>query len=189
MLVVVLVIAILSGYAVVRYRKTVETSRAEQAVGLLKMVADAHRKWASDNFAAPNPWIASNSRFYTPGVTCPAATPANCSPPINNACELMACGYLSAIDWNPMPYLFCTCNTSSVAGCVFSGAGGPCCGPNIIACIKRRRLSSTEGLLCTTWLAPCVNIGATGDPYNIWEYRVDSNGVITAFGGAPPPPQ
>lgn len=114
LLVVVLIIGILASIGVPGYRKTMETTKAQDAVALGNMIGMANRMYMADNTALA-------SGLLSTGCTnnCAAAT---------GACRLTACKYLAQHDWDASDYDFRACSGAT---------GGGCCSPGAVACVSR----------------------------------------------------
>ncbi len=109
LMVVVLIVGILAVVAVPQYLKTVETSKATDAVGLVMMIGNANRMYKIDN-----------------GVLAAGIITGNTHPLIANK-------YMADHDWGTAttgtPYYYYACN---------GGAGGACCGGTAAACALRK---------------------------------------------------
>lgn len=124
LLVVVLIIGILASVAVPSYLKSVETTKADDAVSLVNMIGTTNKMFALDH---------SNS--YVTGTfpttantgcgtgTCPTAG-------FTNACALVWCKYLADQNFGSKPYNFYACNGT--------GACGASGGSNATAGAKRK---------------------------------------------------
>ena len=101
---------ILASISVPQYLKTVETSKATDAVGLVQMIASANRMYNVDNGA------------YAFGV-------------INSSSHVLISNkYIADHEWGTAttgtPYYYYACNAS--------GGGGGCCSGTAVACAKRK---------------------------------------------------
>jgi len=125
LLVVVLIIGILAGVAVPSYLKSVETTKADDAVALVNMIGTTNKMFALDH---------SNS-FVT--GTFPTTANAGCGPGtcptsgFTNACALVWCKYLSDQNFGSKPYTFYACDPAL-------GACGASGGSNASAGAKRK---------------------------------------------------
>lgn len=93
LMIVVLIIGILTTIAVPQYKKTVDTSRALDAIATLQMIANANRMYQLDNNA------------YVSGF-------------VNNSHALVTRNYIATkanIDWSG-EWSFYSCNTSTCGG-------------------------------------------------------------------------
>lgn len=106
LLIVVIIIGILATISLPLYRKTIETSKATDALSILTMIAHANKMYYLDN----------NS--YTTGQ-------------LSNTHPLVANRYVSDHPWSSYQWAFCSCDTINCGG----GCGG-CNGTNSIACAK-----------------------------------------------------
>jgi len=169
-MVAVIIIGIITAMFLPQYVKTVENSRANDAVSVLQMVGTSNRILGVDS-----------GGFYAdakvPGGTAVAISEGTCNgaacgtnpaqPPSTNAraqCDLIACGYLAKQTWSTKSYNFMAMNgaASQTDYCGLSAPAGL-----YVACCKR-------------------NGGST--PYSTWGYTIDVNGNVTAYGNAPPAP-
>ncbi len=107
LMVVVLIMGILASMGIPYYYKTIETSRAGDAVALGHLIANANRMYNIDRPGSP---ISGGITNGCNTQTCTTAT---------GACILIACSYVAAQDWNGGSYDFYACNGAT---------GGPCCG-------------------------------------------------------------
>jgi type II secretion system protein G len=94
LMVVVLIIGILASVGVPRYLKTVETSRASDAVAINHMLANAYRMYKIDH-----PSAAENLS----GLMTDACNTTNCQPTDRSACRLVRCQYVAAQQWGTGP--------------------------------------------------------------------------------------
>ena len=112
LLVVVLIIGILAAAGVPTYLKSVETTKADDAVALVNMVGTTNKMFALDH---NNSYIVGT--FPTTADTgcgagaCPASGPGG-----GTGCELVWCKYLSDQNYGSKPYTIYACNPT----------GGPC---------------------------------------------------------------
>ncbi|MEF3280172.1 MAG: prepilin-type N-terminal cleavage/methylation domain-containing protein [Elusimicrobiota bacterium] len=105
LLIVVLIIGILATIATPLYRKTIETSKATNALSLLNAIANANKMF----------WLDNGS--YTTGK-------------VDDNHPLVKNVYVSTRgEWNTDQWKYCACNTVNCGQC-----GGPCPGNGIIAC-------------------------------------------------------
>jgi prepilin-type N-terminal cleavage/methylation domain-containing protein len=107
LLVVVLIIGILAGLSIPMYTKTLESSKAEDASGLVRMIGSTNRMFALDH-----------NGTYANGALTDACT-TDCAAAGTTGCALIACKYLAAEAWTPKPYRYW-------AGAGNCGAGTAC---------------------------------------------------------------
>lgn len=142
LLIVVMIIGILATIAMPLYKKTVESSKATNALSIANMIANANRMYQLDN----NSYIAGHINNSCNSVTCAAAS---------DACKLVACGYLAKQQWSDYQWVFCACNGSSCGNCP---AASSCSGTNMLSCTSN--YSSTLGAPYNTWR---YQIGLAGE--------------------------
>ena len=163
LIVVVMIIGILTALAIPQYLKSVENSKADDAVSMLKMVGTSNRMYALDN----------NGTFTQGTITTSCGTVAACSGSggANSSCNLISCKYLAMQGWNLKPYSVIASNGGAAAGTTCGGLSG---------------LSSSQWVACVqrvTGASPGTGIA----PYSAWGYALDVNGYIQAMGTAPAP--
>jgi len=103
-MIVVLIIGILTTIAVPMYRKTIETSKATDALAILNTIANANRMYQLDNNAYTNGRLSSTH-------------------------PLVQRKYMADHPWGNYQWRFCSCNTTNCGAC-----GGGCSGNNRVAC-------------------------------------------------------
>lgn len=135
LLVVVLIIGILSAFAVPQYIRTIERSKADDALAVLKMVGTVNRMYAMDN---------NNS--YAVGTLTSSCNAETACPltPTSNVCNLLSCKYIAAQDWDNRHYVV-------MAG-DGNGSSGVC--SNDVACVSRRTTPlgiGTQSAPYSTW--------------------------------------
>jgi prepilin-type N-terminal cleavage/methylation domain-containing protein len=108
LIIVVLIIGILASFGVPQYLRTVETSKADDAVSTMNMIGTTNKMFALDHAG-----VYAVGQFPTDG---PCATGA-CAAPWT-ACDLVYCKYLADQSWNTRPYDYWACD----------GAAGTTCG-------------------------------------------------------------
>jgi hypothetical protein len=151
--------------------KTLETSKATDAVGQLQIIASANRMFYLDHNKIYASGLLDTACSLCGGCgTCPNA----CSGATPPGCCLVACKYLPTADWDGKPYSFAAAGGS--CGTWFSISYGQCGSgstpsSNYVACSQRK----------------------PGNAYSVWGYAVDTNGIYACTGidphvGAPPPP-
>ena len=114
-LVVVIILGVLASVALPRYARTVETSKADEAQAVVKMIGTTNRMYRLDNNALANGQLTG---------ACAGAAPNPCSN--GTGCALVFCRYLASQDWANKPYTY------------FAGQGTcPNTGGTIVACARR----------------------------------------------------
>lgn len=151
LIVVVLIIGILTAIAMPQYLKTVEVTKADDALVIAKMVGRTNQMYALDN----------NGTFMT-GTIDSACNSYTCTPGTINACNLVACRYLASQDWASKPYDVVAMNATA-AGTACGALFGALTSAQWTACVKRKVGTSP----------PASSIS----PYNAWGYAVDVNGT------------
>ncbi len=125
LLVVVLIIGILAAVAVPSYMKSVETTKADDAVALVNMIGTTNKMFALDH---SNNYIVGTF----PAVANTGCGAGACAPTTyTNACNLVWCKYLSDQNFGSKPYTFYACDPA-LGPC---GASG---GSNATAGAKRK---------------------------------------------------
>jgi prepilin-type N-terminal cleavage/methylation domain-containing protein len=104
LMIVMLIIGILTTMAVPMYRKTIETSKATDALAILNAIANANRMYNLD------------TGNYTNGE-------------VNSSHVLVQNKYVADHPWASYQWHFCACDTYNCGGC-----GGGCSGSGIVAC-------------------------------------------------------
>ena len=128
LLVVILIIGIMTAFAVPSYLKSVEISKADDALATMSTVAHTNRMFALDHQAS---YVTGS--FPARG-SCLAAGVPTCTSPYT-ACHLVACKYMADEDWGAKPYEIATAgNVTASATCSIAGTGGT----NVVACAKRK---------------------------------------------------
>lgn len=161
LMVVVLIIGILAALAIPQYTKSLETSKADDASAVVKMIGTTNRMFFFDN------------DVYASG-TINSSCSGSCPDPIGGSpsgCDLVKCRYLASQDFASKGYTFRAVD-GSVNGsdpCSVGVAGGS----KYVACAKR----------CSTGTSPCTKAGST---YASWGYAMDTNGKVTNYGSGSP---
>lgn len=126
LLVVVLIIGILASVAVPSYLKSVETTKADDAVSLVNMIGTTNKMFALDH---SNNYIVGT--FPTTANT--GCNPAGACAPTTytDACNLVYCKYLANQNFGSKPYNFYACSPTG-------GACGATGGSNMTAGAKRK---------------------------------------------------
>jgi prepilin-type N-terminal cleavage/methylation domain-containing protein len=128
LVIVVLIMGILAAVAVPSYMRSMENSKADDALSMLAMIGATNRMFGLDHSGS----YATGS-FPTSGACGSAACPT--SGPYNDPCALVWCGYLADTDWGSKPYQFAGAgNATATAACTISGSAGT----NVVACAKRK---------------------------------------------------
>jgi prepilin-type N-terminal cleavage/methylation domain-containing protein len=163
LVVTMLIIGILTAFAIPQYIRTVESGKADDAVAIMNMIGTTNKMFALDH-----------NGYYTYGVF-PSGAGASCSSqcagaaacpvvavaaPQNAGCMLVCCKYLADQNWGDKPYTYSSCDPGT-------GSGGTLCANGMVSSTKR---------LVTAYA-----------PYNVWGYTMSSAGVIALSGAAPPP--
>ena len=125
LVVVVLIVGVLAAFAIPQLIRTMESTKADDAAGIVKMIGTANRMYFVDKGAYVTGTLATNCE-------------TDCSK-ASGACALVACKYLGNMDWDSKAYTFSAC----------SGSGANCCGiaspitpttanQTVVACAKRK---------------------------------------------------
>lgn len=125
LLVVVTIIGILAAMAIPSYLRSVETTKADDAVSLVNMIGTTNRMYAldhSNSYIVGTFPLAANTGCGA--GACPAAGPSV-------ACALVWCKYLADQNFGSKPYTFSAANPGGAA-CLATGTGGS------TACAKRK---------------------------------------------------
>lgn len=96
MMVVVLIMGILASIGIPQYLKTVETSKATDAVAVGQMLANGYRMFQIDN-----PGVALSGQIDN---TCNNA--GSCSPADTSSCRLVRCSYVAQQQWSAGSYKY-----------------------------------------------------------------------------------
>ncbi len=125
MLVVVLIIGILAAIAIPQYLKSVETTKADDAVAMVNMIGTTNKMFALDH---SNSYVVGT--FPTSANT--GCGTAACPPvgPYTSACALVWCKYLADQNFGSKPYTLYACSPTG-------GACGASGGSNMTAGAKR----------------------------------------------------
>ncbi len=157
LMVVALLIGILTAFAIPQYLRSVESSKADDAVAALKAIGAANRMWA----------MANNNTFLSGSDLTDACNAGACTG--TDACNLIRCKYLTAQHWSNKAYNFRP-NDGAAAASSSCGAVTGLASSQWVACAKRKT---------------GANPGTNTEPYNGWGYAVDVNGAVGVSGGAP----
>lgn len=107
LMVVVIILGILTSMGVPYYLKTVESSKAMDAVAVAHMVGVASQMMILDN---PN-------TGYNGGLLTNTCNTGSCpTTGTRSACDLVRCNYVSKQDWDGLAYTIRACNPNTGAG-------------------------------------------------------------------------
>ncbi|MFA6318605.1 MAG: type II secretion system protein [Elusimicrobiota bacterium] len=142
LMVVVMIIGIVAAFGIPQYMRTVETTKADDAIAIARTVAAANRMATLDK---------RESTFRAGQITsscnegaCPDAGAAD-------GCDLVKCKYVATQDWDTRPYDYFAADGSATTSCggkTFSSKGW-------VACAARK--SSATGIYGTWGFAVDVN--------------------------------
>lgn len=118
LLVVVLIIGILAAVAVPSYLKSVETTKADDAVALVNMIGTTNKMFALDH--SGNYIVGTFPTTANTGCGSSACQPTT----YTNACNLVWCKYLADQNFGSKPYTFYACNGAVSTACGSSGGSG-----------------------------------------------------------------
>ena len=171
LLVVILIVGILAAIGYPQYLRTMEVSKANDAVALVTMAGNADRMYAVDH----------NGNYVQGGVIDDSCDSASCGGATAGypTCDLVACGYMAHDNYSEKDYI------PTMGNCPPT-TSNPYCHP--LATVNRCT-SSTTGCNCTS---NCTSVS----PYTGWGYSIDSNSCILCptfdgvlGSGTPPPSQ
>jgi len=109
LMVVVIIIGILASMSMPYYAKTVETSKATDAVAIGHLLGSAYRMFQIDNPGATLSGSMDNN----------CNNGASCSTGDSSACRLVRCKYVAQQDWTNSSYVYSVGNScSGNAACV-----------------------------------------------------------------------
>ena len=112
LMVVVLIIGILASMAVPYYNKTVETSRATDAMALGHLLGSAYRMYSVDNPGGSLSGTIDNN-----------CNSGGCNSGDTSGCRLIRCSYVAPQDWTNASYSY--------------KVGPGSCGGGVAACVRR----------------------------------------------------
>lgn len=167
LVVTILIIGVLSSFAIPQYLRTVEGGKADDAVATMNMIGTTNKMFALDHggFYVDGPFpsgvnqsCASVYPNCTGAATCPAGALAG---PQATACILVCCKYLADQSWGDKPYSFSACDATG-------GGGGNGCAAGKVAAT--------------------VRLPSAYPPYSTWGYTMSASGIITANNASTPPP-
>ncbi|MDO8756831.1 MAG: type II secretion system protein [Elusimicrobiota bacterium] len=124
LLVVVLIIGILASASVPSYLKSVEVTKADDAVALVNMIGTTNKMFALDH--SNNYVTGAFPTTVDTGCNTAGACPTG-PPPYDDACILVYCKYLSNQNFGSKPYTFWACNPTAGA-CGSSGGSSATAG-------------------------------------------------------------
>ncbi|MBI3549538.1 MAG: prepilin-type N-terminal cleavage/methylation domain-containing protein [Elusimicrobia bacterium] len=164
LMVVVFIIAILGALAIPQYTKSVETSKADDAISTLQQVGAANRQFALDypQYNTGQLTSSCSGSCACDGTTCTSYT----------ACNLILCKYLAIGNFDSKGYDFYACNGASSTSdqCSLGQTG------TFAACAKRKNGAKP---------------GTTSSPYKDWGYTIDIKSDVKGYpttDGPPSPP-
>lgn len=160
LLVTVMIIGVLAAFAVPQYMKSLETTKADDAVGMAKMAATANRMYALDH-----------GNVFAAGLINSACNSAACSTTATDPCNLVACKYLAAQNWDQKAYILTAYDGTAAAGS---------------SCNSLTFVSSAKWAACATRRTG-GSPGTDTAPYNAWGYAVDVGGNVVIRTGSPTP--
>ncbi len=147
LLVVVIILGVLTSMGVPYYIKTVESSKAMDAVAVAHMVGAATQMMVLDNPTVPyNAGVLTN--LCNAGA-CPAGAGAR------SACDLVRCNYISRHNWDSLAFLIRSCNPNT-------GAGGGSCAMGRTAHAQRRSGTYASWSYYFTTAGDCVHSPTSG---------------------------
>jgi prepilin-type N-terminal cleavage/methylation domain-containing protein len=175
-----LVIGILASFAIPAYLKSIETSKYDDAVGLVNQIGMTNRMFALDHsgYYVEGAFTGSGCSCTSTSCTTMLAAFLNASGQVNatvnysgSACPLVCCNYLGDQNWAGKPYNFFACDP------VLGGGGGAC---------QTTAVSDAQRVASGTY-------GTGISPYTGWGAWMNTSGVITGIpatgsaGAAPNP--
>ncbi len=164
LVVVILIIGILASIAVPQYLRTMESSKADDAVATVNMIGTTNKMFALDHggYYVSGKFTAScgqpSPTTYCDQVGVGLAYP----PPFTNPCVLVWCRYLADQDWASKPYDFYACDGATTGTCAGQGS--------------------------TYQVSGASRKSTAYAPYNTWAYTMTTSGVITPYGTTAPTP-
>lgn len=168
LVVTILIIGVLSSFAIPQYLRTVEGGKADDAVAVMNMIGTTNKMFALDHNgfyvsgAFPSGVNQSCATLYNaPPCTGAATCPATVAGVQANACILVCCKYLADQSWGDKPYGFNACDATG------GGGGGGCAAGKVAATTR---------------------LGTAYPPYNTWGYTMSAAGTISANNASTPPP-
>ncbi|OGR95713.1 MAG: hypothetical protein A2V88_16255 [Elusimicrobia bacterium RBG_16_66_12] len=169
LIVTCLMIGILAAIAIPQYLKTVEVTKADDAVATVNMIGTTNRMFALDHngYYVNGQFTASCTGTCTGGGACPTSVSAT----VTNACALVCCNYLADQNWATKPYNFYACDGKVASACGSTGSSTRVAG----ACRKGTTCAGTPAAM-------------PGSIYDTWSFLMTTAGTISANGTNPPTP-
>lgn len=167
LVVTILIIGVLSSFAIPQYLRTIEGGKADDAVAVMNMVGTTNKMFALDHNgyyvygqfpSGTNVSCATVDPSCTGVGACPTGT---VSAPVSGACKLVCCKYLADQAWGDKPYTVNACDASG-------GSGGGGCSSGYVSATARA--------------------AGAYSPYSTWGYKMSASGAITANNASTPPP-
>jgi len=155
LIVVVLVLGVLAAFAIPQYLRSMEDSYAVDAAKDISALSRANQMYAADH-----------NNTYATGLMTNACNTAPCTNS-GAVCDLVACRYIAAQDWDSKPYSYSVAGPDvGSSGCPH---GQPCCTTGNCAARNSNR---------SCWMS------------QDWAYSFDmKQGALTVTGhNSPPPP-
>lgn len=146
LLVVVIILGVLTSMGVPYYIKTVESSKAMDAVAVAHMVSAATQMMMLDN-----PSVPYNAGTLTNLCNAGACTTAGA----RSACDLVRCNYISRNNWDSLAFVIRSCNPDT-------GAGGGGCAVGRTAHAQRRSGTYSGWNYYFTTSGTCVHSPTSG---------------------------
>ena len=164
LVVVILIIGILASFAVPQYLRTVEGSKADDAVATVNMIGTTNKMFALDHagYYVSGQFTAACGAPPVPTYCDQMGVGQTYPPPYTNPCVLVWCRYLADQDWANKPYTFYACDGATAGACAGQGSGNQVSG--------------------------AMRQATAYSPYNTWAYTMNTSGVITQYGTSTPPP-
>jgi prepilin-type N-terminal cleavage/methylation domain-containing protein len=162
LVVVILIIGILASFAVPQYLRTVEGSKADDAVATINMIGTTNKMFALDHAGAYVSGKFTAACGTQTGYCDQVGTGLLHPPPYTDPCVLVYCNYLADQDWANKPYDFYACDGATNGSCAGQGSG------YMVSGGKRKSTAYT--------------------PYNTWAYTMNTSGVIQEYGTNAPKP-
>ena len=116
LVVTVLIIGILTSFAVPQYLKTVEIGKADDAVATANMIGTTNKMFALEHSGA----YAYGAFPTGAGASCGASACPTVGP-FSSACDLVWCKYLADQSWGDMPYTYNACSGATGGGACVAG--------------------------------------------------------------------
>lgn len=159
LIVTCLMIGILAAIAIPQYLKTVEVTKADDAVAVVNMIGTTNRMFALDHNGSYV--VGQFTTTCTGAGTCPTAGP------YTTACMLVWCNYLADQNWAAKPYNYYACDGAAAGACATLGSG-----------------NQVAGAIRKSGASPGTDV----TPYSTWGFTMNTAGTIGAYGTTPPTP-